>query len=171
MNEKLNTKGYIIGRYVDKVDNFPRNLICHPDGKLIKSGIYDYNLKEELANLPDVSDWSVRSDRSKDKMEFLNQDDSNKDTQKALVFIMKPKNRDTKHTCYEGGCPFYSKTSNGDMGAICKALWSTSPSGKNSLASLCNYYDVKNLIIAEVDENASIAEILDRDKISIIQDL
>ena len=40
-----------------------------------------------------------------------------------------------------------------------------------ALASLCNYYDVKNLIIAEVDENVSIAEILDRDKISIIQDL
>ena len=57
------------------------------------------------------------------------------------------------------------------MGAICKALRATAPSGKNSLASLCNYYDVKNLIIAEVDENVSIAEILDRDKISIIQDL
>jgi hypothetical protein len=172
MNKKLNTKGYIIeDDYDGDSDNYHRNIIRHPNGKTVKRGIYDCDLNEVLSNLPDVSEWSVRSDRNKDKMEFLDQDNPNKDAQKALVFVMKPKNGDTKHPCYEGGCPFYSTTSDGDMGAICKALWSTSPSGKNSLASLCNYYDVKNLIIAEVNENVSISEILDRDKISIIQDL
>lgn len=74
----------------------------------------------------------------------------NNSKKKKLVITMPAKEGDIKHICYEGGCPFFSKTKDGDMGLICKTLWSTPPKDKSQLASLCNYYDTQNITIEEL---------------------
>lgn len=74
----------------------------------------------------------------------------NNSKKEKLVITMPAKEGDIKHICYEGGCPFFLQTKDGDMGLICKTLWSTPPKGKSQLASLCNYYDTKNITIEEL---------------------
>jgi hypothetical protein len=80
---------------------------------------------------------------------------------KKLVIIMDSKEGDTKHICNQKSCPFFSKTEDGDMGILCEKLWTTPPKGKSSLASLCNYYDVQNLTIAEAEGCETINQILE----------
>ncbi len=72
---------------------------------------------------------------------------------KKLVIILDQKEPTTNHICNADGCPFYGDNK------ICQTLWGTPPSGRSKLASLCNYYEVQNLTIAEVDESVRISDI------------
>ena len=138
---KKNTKGYIVERdYGGDADNFERWMILTPNGRIVEREIYTYQLDHVLESLPDLT----------------------KKPKKKLVIIMDEKDGDTDHICNEDACPFYSKTKDGDMGILCKKLWATPPKGKSSLSSLCNYYDVQNLVIAEVDDDESIKDILEK---------
>lgn len=156
--EKMNTKGYKIeDDYSGDSDNFHRNQIRHPNGEIIREGIYDCDLKKVLDRLPDVSNWG------KQKIETPATEVIKTEPNRKLVLIMEPTKKDNTENFCNKSCPFYSTTPNGDMGPLCKTLWGTAPKGKNPLASLCNYYDVKHITVAEVDENVTIAEILNRD--------
>lgn len=67
-----------------------------------------------------------------------------------LIIVLSEKEPDTKHICFEGGCPFHQQ--NQKKSSICRTLWENPPAHiDNPLASLCNYYDTKNVTIAEVD--------------------
>lgn len=69
---------------------------------------------------------------------------------KKLVIILPEKLPDSKHICFESGCPFFQKGQPNK--SICNILWSNKPGlANNSLASLCNYYDTRDITIAEVD--------------------
>lgn len=69
---------------------------------------------------------------------------------KKLIIILPEKLPDTKHICFENGCPFFQKGQPDK--SICNILWSNKPALiNNSLASLCNYYDTHDITIAEVD--------------------
>lgn len=94
------------------------------------------------------------------QMGWLNKYDT--ESKKKLVIIMDSKEGDTKHICNQEACPFYSKTEDGDIGILCKKLWATPPKGKSSLASLCNYYDVQKLTIAEAKGCETINQILEQ---------
>lgn len=78
--------------------------------------------------------------------------DNNK-PQKALVIILPEKEPDTRHMCNAENCPFYQDGQ--PIESICYALWSNPPKGvTNPLASICNYYDTRNVKIVEVDSDA-----------------
>lgn len=69
---------------------------------------------------------------------------------RKLIIVLPEKAPDTKHICFEGGCPFHQP--NQKNGSICKALWENPPAHiDNPLASLCNYYNTKDVTIMEVD--------------------
>lgn len=75
---------------------------------------------------------------------------------KKLVMILNEKPGDTGHICYRGGCPFFT----GDkQDGVCLALWKTNPIGKNSLASLCNYYNTRDFKIIEVTDEVGIKKV------------
>lgn len=54
------------------------------------------------------------------------------------------------HICHdgEGGCLFYSNLP-WTKDTMCKTLWKTPPIGRTSLASLCRYYDTRNVHVIE----------------------
>lgn len=69
---------------------------------------------------------------------------------KKLVIILSEKAPDTKHICFEGGCLFYQ--ANQPEKSVCRALWKNPPAHvANPLASLCNYYNTRDITIAEVE--------------------
>ena len=143
IEEKANAKGYIIKRdYDGDSDNFERWMILTHNGDIVRRGIYTYCLEDIVNKLSDITRKST----------------------KKLVIIMDSKEGDTNHICNQKSCPFYSKTEEGDMGILCKKLWATPPKGKSSLASLCNYYDIQNLIIAEVEGCETINQILNNNE-------
>lgn len=142
MERKFVKKGYIIEQDCDgDADNYLRWVISTPDGVILAREVYDYDLNRVLRSLPDLN--------------------KQKKVEKKLVIIMNAKEGDTNHICNEVDCPFYHEKEDGSMGTFCETFWSTPPVGKSSLASLCNYYDVQNVIIAEVDGNATIDEIIE----------
>lgn len=72
---------------------------------------------------------------------------------KALVITLPEKGPDTRHICNAENCPFYQDGQ--PIKSICYALWSNPPKGvTNPLASICNYYDTRNVKIVEVDSDA-----------------
>ena len=69
---------------------------------------------------------------------------------KKLVIILPEKAPNTKHICFEGGCPFYQE--NQPKKSICRELWENNPAHiANPLASLCDYYNTKDVTIVEVE--------------------
>lgn len=71
---------------------------------------------------------------------------------KKLVIILPEKAPDTKHICFEGGCPFYQE--NQPKKSICRELWENNPAHiANPLASLCDYYNTKDVTIVEAELN------------------
>jgi hypothetical protein len=66
---------------------------------------------------------------------------------KKLIIVLDEKPSDVKHRCNSDECPFYNSGQN--RNSVCYALWRTHPTGQSPLASLCNYYDTKNLHIIE----------------------
>lgn len=141
LEEKANAKGYIIKHdYDGDSDTYERWMILTHNGSIVRREIYTYRLEDIVNELPDIT----------------------RKSNKKLVIIMDSKEGDTNHICNQESCPFYSKTEDGDMGILCKKLWATPPKGESSLASLCNYYDVQNLVIAEAEENETINQILKR---------
>jgi hypothetical protein len=78
---------------------------------------------------------------------------------KKLIIVLNEKSPDVKHICNSDGCPFF--TPNQSKNSFCYALWSTPPLGRNSLASLCNYYDTTDLHIIENTTNEELNNILD----------
>lgn len=54
---------------------------------------------------------------------------------KKLVIILSEKAPDTKHICFEGGCPFYQ--ANQPEKSVCRALWKNPPTHvANPLATM-----------------------------------
>lgn len=66
---------------------------------------------------------------------------------KKLIIVLNEKILGGKHICNSDGCPFF--TPNQNKNSFCYALWSTPPLGRNSLASLCNYYDTTDFHVIE----------------------
>lgn len=79
---------------------------------------------------------------------------------KKVIIVLEEKTPDGKHRCNSEGCPFYSTGQK--RNSVCYALWSTPPIGKNSLASLCNYYDTTNLHIIESTTDEKLNKRLDK---------
>lgn len=77
---------------------------------------------------------------------------------KKLIIVLNEKSPEYSN-CKAGVCPFSS--SNSSNNSICHALWSTPPVGRDSLASLCNYYDTTNLYIIENTTNEELNNMLD----------